>query len=236
MSGNIAVITARGGSKRIPKKNIRPFCGVPIIAYSIRAALESGLFDIVMVSTDDEEIADIAGKYGAEIPFFRSAANSDDHATTEDAVTEVLEKYREQGRTFDVACCIYPTAPFITGKKLQEAYRILTAENCDTVFPVVRFSFPPQRGLYLTDGSLKPVEPDAYMMRSQDLMPVYHDSGQFYFYRVETFLRTGSTIENARGIPVDDLEVQDIDTLTDWEMAEIKYRILHKNDLPEAHF
>ena len=143
----LAIITARGGSKRIPKKNIREFCGKPILAYSIEAALASGLFDHVMVSTDDEEIAQIAEKYGAEVPFFRSEATSGDFATTNDVLAEVLAEYEKRGMHFDIACCIYPTAPFVTAQKLTNAVEQLEASDADTLIPVVSFSYPPQRAM-----------------------------------------------------------------------------------------
>jgi N-acylneuraminate cytidylyltransferase len=219
----IAIITARGGSKRIPRKNIRPFCGKPIISYSIKAAIESGLFDTIMVSTDDDEIADIAKECGAEVPFMRSSRNSDDHATTEDVLLEVLDRYESMGQTFDIVCNLYPTAPFITEKRLREAYELLISKNCNSVFTIVPFSFPPQRGLVLDNGTMSPVSPDDYMKRSQDLPTVYHDSGQFYFFRAESFRKTGSTVDGATPIVISEMEVQDIDTLTDWKIAEIKY-------------
>ena len=222
----IAIITARGGSKRIPRKNIRDFCGKPILAYSLRAALESGLFDSVMVSTDDEEIAGIAREYGAEVPFMRSSENSGDLATTEAVLLEVLDRYEELGQHFDIVCNLYPTAPFITSRRLKEAYELLISEECNAVFPVVQFSFPPQRGLFLENGYTVPVNPEDYMKRSQDLSPVYHDSGQFYFFRAENFRRTGSTVDGAKPLVIDEMEVQDIDTLTDWKLAEIKYRMM----------
>ena len=228
MTKAIAIITARGGSKRIPRKNIREFCGKPIIAYSIQAALASGLFDVVMVSTDDEEIAEISVKYGAEVPFMRSAKTADDYATTEDVLTEVLKIYEEQGRSFDLVCNLYPTAPFITPERLREAYDLISAGDCNVVFPVVRFNFPPQRGLFEENGSITPTNPEDYMKRSQDLKPVYHDCGQFYFYRVDSFLKSGSTVDHAKPLIISEMEVQDIDSLTDWKLAEMKYRLLKK--------
>ncbi|MCR4763070.1 MAG: pseudaminic acid cytidylyltransferase [Lachnospiraceae bacterium] len=229
----IAIITARGGSKRIPKKNIRPFCGQPIIAYSIQAALASALFDVVMVSTDDAEIAEISVKYGAEVPFMRSAKTADDYATTEDVLLEVLERYKERGQRFDLACNLYPTAPFITAERLKEAYDLISAGDCNAVFPVVRFAFPPQRGLYEENGWITPTSPEDYMKRSQDLRPVYHDCGQFYFYRVDAFLKSGSTVDHARPLIISEMEVQDIDTLTDWKLAEMKYRLLKNSEMKE---
>ena len=150
----LAIITARGGSKRIPKKNIREFCGKPILAYSIEAALSSGLFDNVMVSTDDTEIAQIAEKYGAEVPFFRSEATSGDFATTNDVLAEVLAEYEKRGMHFDIACCIYPTAPFVTAQKLTSAVEQLEASDADTLIPVVSFYYPPQRAMVVEQGRL----------------------------------------------------------------------------------
>ena len=151
---NIAIITARGGSKRIPKKNIKEFCGKPILAYSIEAALDAGIFDDVMVSTDSEEIADVARKYGASVPFMRSEKTSDDFATTNDVLIEVFDEYKKRGEEFDLAVCIYPTAPFVTAKKLKEACDKVEQEKADALTPVVRFSFPPQRASVIRDGVL----------------------------------------------------------------------------------
>ena len=225
---NIAIITARGGSKRIPGKNIRPFCGRPILVYSIEAAKESGIFDIVMVSTDDKKIAEIACGAGAEVPFLRSKAASDDHATTSDVLREVLEQYRQRGQEFAIAACLYPTAPFVTAQKLKAAARLLhDRPEADTVMPVVRFSFPPQRAVFLKDGLLVKADPHSYGMRSQDLQPMYHDCGQFYLFRPDRFLDTGQLIgENVIPMEMNELEVQDIDNETDWQLAEIKYRIM----------
>ena len=225
MVKTVAIITARGGSKRIPGKNIKEFYGKPIIAYSIQAALDSQLFDAVMVSTDDEKIADVARSLGAEVPFMRSEKTSNDFATTEDALKEVIENYHKQGEEFELACNIYPTAPFITAKRLKEAYEIILAGECNAVFPVVQFSFPPQRGLSEAGGYLQPTSPDDYMKRSQDLQPIYHDCGQFYFFWVDNFMKTGSVVDKAKPLIISEMEVQDIDTLTDWKLAEMKYKL-----------
>ena len=152
---SIAIITARGGSKRIPHKNIKPFLGKPIIEYSIEAALNAGVFDEVMVSTDDEEIARIAEACGAKVPFFRSKENSDDFSTTSDVVREVLKEYENRGQRFDYACCIYPTAPFLTAETIRDAMEILMDKKADSVVPVVKFSFPPQRAVVVRDGAIK---------------------------------------------------------------------------------
>ena len=232
----IAIITARGGSKRIPRKNIKNFCGKPIIAYSIDAAINSKLFDEVMVSTDDEEIADVAKKYGAKVPFMRSEKNSDDYATTADVLHEVLEEYSKRGKIFKYMCCIYPTAPFVTAEKLQRAFNLLIEKNAETLIPVVKFSYPPQRAFILEDGFLKYKWSQFIRSRSQDLEKFYHDAGQFYFYTVKAFLSSRHSEEGGGATPatipilIDETEVQDIDNLSDWELAEIKYKMLKANN------
>ena len=223
----ICIITARGGSKRIPGKNKKLFLGKPIICYSIEAALESGLFEEVMVSTDDEEIAEIAKKAGASVPFMRSAKTSDDYATTDDVLMEVLEEYEKMGRDFAYMACIYPTAPFVTAEKLEEAFRLLKENNASGVMPVVRFSFPPQRGMAVKNGRLAYCYPENAMKRSQDLEPMYHDCGQFYFYDAAKYRACRGDLEDGYvPFPVQETEVQDIDNLTDWKLAEMKYRMM----------
>ena len=225
----IAVITARGGSKRIPRKNIRDFCGKPILAYSVEAALASGAFDTVMVSTEDKEIAEIAEGYGAEVPFFRSGRNGDDFAATRDVLREVLEEYESRGERFDVMCCIYPTAPFVTAQRLREAAELLEKNGADSVLPVVRFSFPPQRCVIVKDGAVQFKWPEYAQARSQDLEPYYHDAGQFYCLNVKSF-REQNAMVMKRTIPLilSEMEIQDIDTEEDWRLAELKYRLLHQ--------
>lgn len=225
---NIAIITARGGSKRISRKNIRFFCGKPIIAYSIEAALASGLFSEVMVSTDDAEIAEIAKSFGASIPFFRSARTSDDYATTRDVLEEVLQKYQSRGNTFDYMCCLYPTAPFVTPEKLRQAYQLLLEQDADEAVPLVRYSAPPQRGFYIRDGQKIALYPEMQPCRSQDLEPIFHDAGQFYFYRTSSFF---GPKDGYRSVPIilPETEVQDIDHLEDWIIAELKYELMAKN-------
>lgn len=228
MMETIAIITARGGSKRIPRKNIRDFCGKPIIAYSIEAAKESGLFDEVMVSTDDGEIAEVALRYGAAVPFMRSAETADDFATTEDVLEEVLRNYKIEGRTFSWFACLYPTAPLIGVSRLREAFQLFQDTGTDVVEAVVSFSYPPQRGYVLEDGCLRYKWPQFEKSRSQDLEPFYHDAGQFYFYRTEAFWKLRTTTAQMRKVPLilEEAEVQDIDNLSDWKLAEIKYRFL----------
>ena len=223
----IAIITARGGSKRIPRKNIKEFCGKPILAYSIEAALQSGLFDTVMVSTDDEEIAGIARRYGAEIPFYRSERTANDFATTNDVLLEVLEENEKRGEHYDMGCCIYPTAPFVTAEKLRDAMKRLKESDADTLIPVVSFSYPPQRAMIVKEWRLVFEYPQYLDSRSQDLEPHYHDVGQFYLFRTEDFRQNRKLmLGNILPYVVSELEVQDIDNQTDWEIAEIKYRFM----------
>lgn len=223
-----AIITARGGSKRVPKKNIRDFCGKPIIAYSIEAAIESELFDEVMVSTDSEEIAEIAKKYGAVVPFMRSEKTSNDYADTTDVLNEVIEMYKEYGVIFDELCCIYPTAPFITPGKLKESYRLLQDVDVFNVISIVGFSFPPQRGMILNDNNfIEPVDLEGINSRSQDLPIIYHDCGQFYWMKTEKYLKNNDILNNhTRPYFISELEVQDIDNETDWKLAELKYKYM----------
>lgn len=231
MSKSIAIITARGGSKRIPKKNIKEFCGKPIICYSIEAALQSGIFDEVMVSTDCEEIAEIAKAAGAKVPFLRSEATSNDYATTANVLKEVLEKYKELGKQFDQMCCLYPTAPFITAQKLADAAKVLEEQDVYSVMPVVSFSFPPQRAFVNRNGVLEYQYPQYANTRSQDLEPIYHDCGQFYFVYTDKFTEYGSLVTpKTAPIVMPEEEVQDIDNLSDWMLAEIKFQMLKEKE------
>ena len=222
----LAIITARGGSKRIPRKNIKEFCGKPILCYSIEAAFASQAFDEVMVSTDDAEIAEIARSAGASVPFFRSAEMSGDYASTDDVIMEVLKEYEKRGFFFEAFCCIYPTAPFLTGKRLKDAMELL--ETADSVMPVVPFSYPPQRGLIVNEqGFVERQFPEYATARSQDLQKIYHDCGQFYACRTAPFMKAGTTdVEKLVPLVLSEMEVQDIDTPEDWEIAEIKFRRL----------
>lgn len=224
----LAIITARGGSKRIPRKNIKEFNGKPIMAYSVEAAVKSGVFDTVMVSTEDEEIADIGKKYGAQVPFYRSEKTASDYATTAEVLLEVLEEYEKRGMHFDMACCIYPTAPFVTAQRLAEAVDTLAKSEADTLIPVVDFSYPPQRAFVIDDNHLRFRYPEYLNSRSQDLEKHYHDAGQFYVFKTEAFkenknLMVGTIVP----LVLDEMEVQDIDNETDWKLAELKYSMLH---------
>lgn len=225
---NLCIIPARGGSKRIPRKNIKLFMDKPIIAYSIEAALKSGLFEEVMVSTDDEEIAEVARQYGAKVPFMRSAETANDFATTNDVLLEVLAMYKERGQVFDHMCCLYSTAPFVTPMRLREAFAMMK-DGITSTFTCVAYSYPVQRSLHIIDGHISMVHPEFLQARSQDLEPIYHDAGQFYFTQVTTFLMEKSLWgKNTAGLILSELEVQDLDTPTDWTLAEMKYELLHK--------
>ena len=224
---NLAIIPARGGSKRIPRKNIKPFMGKPIIAYSIEAALQSGIFDEVMVSTDDEEIAEVAKQYGANVPFMRSKRAADDYATTSDVIKEVLYNYEKLGKMYDSVCCIYATAPFISSVKLIEAMELINSKKFDSAFTLVQYSYPIQRSLSIKSERVMMLWPEYLNTRSQDLEVVYHDAGQFYIYDIERYCAiNGSVSEGIRPLIVSDLEVQDIDNEEDWKIAELKYQLM----------
>lgn len=227
---NIAIIPARGGSKRIPRKNIKNFMGKPIIAYSIEAAINSGLFDEVMVSTDDAEIAEIANKYGAKVPFMRSAETANDYATTAEVIEEVIVMYKIQNKSFDTITCIYPTAPFVTKDILFNAFDKLNKENYSSIFSIVAYSYPVQRSLRISDENrIEMLYPEHLKSRSQDLETIYHDAGQFYVCKTECFISEKSFRgSNAGYILLSELEVQDFDTETDWKLAEMKYNLLHQ--------
>lgn len=224
----LAIITARGGSKRIPRKNTKEFCGKPILCYSIEAARDAGVFDEIMVSTEDKEIARIAEMAGAVVPFFRSEENAGDFASTDDVIMEVLKSYQEMGQSFEAFCCLYPTAPFLSGERLRSAMALL--EETDSVMPVVPFSYPPQRGLVIDEkGFIRRQFPEYATARSQDLPQIYHDCGQFYACRTRAFLEAGTTdVERLLPLVLTEMEVQDIDTPEDWAIAEMKYRMLHQ--------
>lgn len=227
----IAIITARGGSKRIPRKNIKEFCGKPILLYSIEAALESGCFEEVMVSTEDEEIARMAQKAGASVPFLRSEKTAGDFATSADVIEEVLEEYKKRGKEFTYACILYPTAPFVTGEKLREAMKLLREKNADSVLPIVQFSFPPQRAFVSRGGKISFADETFAKTRSQDLEPMYHDCGQFCCFTTELFLTKHTLVtDNTLGVVYPESEVQDIDNYEDWTLAELKYSMMKEKN------
>lgn len=235
---NICIIPARGGSKRIPRKNIKEFLGKPIIAYSIEAALESKLFDIVMVSTDDDEIANIAIEYGAEVPFLRSKNTSNDFSTTFEVIEEVLQNYKSKSnQTFDHVCCIYACAPFVTSKRLVEGLNLLKEKDFGTVFPVLEYSCPIQRALKInTNSTVSFVNKEYALVRTQDLEKNFHDTGQYYWLSSKTISQEKKIIGNNAGcLILSELEAQDIDTFEDWKLAEFKFsyfnaeKSLHKS-------
>lgn len=222
---NLCIIPARGGSKRIPRKNIKNFLGKPILAYSIEAALESKLFDVVMVSTDDNEIADIAKQYGASVPFFRSEKTANDYAGLAEVIDEVVLEYANRGQNFDNWCCLLSTAPFVNASILNDTYLKFVEQNFDTLRPVVRFSYPIQRAFTMTEeGQVSFMSPEYALTRSQDLIPAFHDAGLFYWGTVEN----GFKGNKWGGLEIDEKVCQDIDTEDDWQMAELKYKLIHK--------
>lgn len=221
---NLCIIPARGGSKRIPRKNIKEFLGKPIIAYSIETAINTGLFDEVMVSTDDMEIAEVAKQYGAKVPFMRSAETASDFASTADVLKEVIAKYKELGREFDNFCCFYATAPLVQSNDIISAFERLQSSDFTCVYPVVQFSYPIWRCLDLAeDGSMKRHWPEYENSRSQDLPKEYHDTGTFYWYKTKEWLAGNIKVG---GIEVSETTIQDIDTETDWKLAELKYQLM----------
>jgi N-acylneuraminate cytidylyltransferase len=224
----VAIIPARGGSKRIPRKNIKPFCGKPILAYSIEAAIKSGIFDEIIVSTDDPEIANMVLEFGAKVPFLRSSKNSSDTATTADALFEVINYYQLLLKIdLKAFCCIYPTAPLIQSHHLVTGYDLLINGRYDSVFPIAAFSYPVWRGLNLNNGIVAMEWPEFYNSRSQDLKMLYKDAGQWYWINLDSFLKQKKLFMlNSYGIVLNDLEVQDIDSITDFMLAELKYKLL----------
>ena len=220
---NLAIIPARGGSKRIPRKNIREFLGKPIIAYSIETALESGLFDEVMVSTDDKEIAQVAKKVGAKVPFMRSSETADDYATLADVVDEVKNSCINMGDSYTHICCILSTAPFVTVKNLKTGYQMLQREGVDSVRPIVEFPYPIQRAFRKSEnGFVELFHPENKKTRSQDLEPAYYDAGQFYWMKWEP----GMKGEKRAGFEISQYLAQDIDTYDDWKIAEMKFKLM----------
>ena len=228
MSFNICVIPARGGSKRIPRKNIRPFRGRPIIAWSIAAAQASGCFQRILVSTDDEEIAVVSTSYGAEVPFLRPSRLADDKATTQEVMLHAMNWCDEQGLPLEVVCCLYATAPFVQPSDLAEATRLLKcAPTKSFVFPATSFPYPIQRAIRIdSDGRAGMFQPENFKRRSQDLEEAYHDAGQFYFARPSAWSATSNLFDDARPLLLPSWRVQDIDTEDDWVRAELMHQIL----------
>ena len=221
----LAMIAARGGSKRIERKNIRNFCGRPIIYYSINAARESKIFTEIMASTDDEEISRVAASFGASVPFKRSAEKSGDMATLADAALEVIANFEAMGKHFDYICLILPTAPFINAEIIKNTFAKITEGGYDSLFPIVRFAYPIYRALNFEDGRVSMIWPENINKRSQDLKPAFHDAGQFYWLNVKSFKEQKKVFMlNSSAVELPETVVQDIDCETDWKIAEIKYK------------
>ncbi|MDG6250730.1 pseudaminic acid cytidylyltransferase [Methanocalculus sp.] len=227
----LAVIPARGGSKRIPRKNIKEFCGKPIIAWSIQATRESGCFDRIIVSTDDEEIAAVAREWGAEVPFMRPKELSDDYVGTIPVIRHAIEWFAEKSISFNHVCCIYATAPFVTSDDIRHGLEALKESGSDYAFSVTSYPFPIQRAIKITsDGWIEMFQPEHFSTRSQDLEEAYHDAGQFYWGRSEAWIQelplfSGYTIP----IILPRYRVQDIDTPEDWISAEMMFRLLKQD-------
>jgi pseudaminic acid cytidylyltransferase len=228
MTMKLCIIPARGGSKRIPGKNIKSFCGKPIIAYSIEAALNSGCFDTVMVSTDDEKIASVARKFGADVPFLRPESLADDHTGTQDVIRHAIQWYLDAGEPVEEVCCVYATAPFLTGPTLAASFEQFRNEEADFCFSVTEFEFPIQRAVKLTPNRrVEMFNPENFSVRSQDLEPAYHDAGQFYWGRTEAFLEQRAIFSSlATPFILPSYLVQDIDTPDDWVRAELMFTAL----------
>ncbi|MBP2447318.1 pseudaminic acid cytidylyltransferase [Rhizobium leguminosarum] len=227
-SNAVCIIPARGGSKRIPRKNIRPFRGRPMLLWSVEAALMSGAFDSVLVSTDDDEIAEVARAAGAEVPFLRSARTSNDYASTADVLEEVLGQLGKIGHNYTLGCCLYPTAPFVQGEDLANGRARLEDSDFDVVMPIAAFSYPIWRSLARdAAGRVLLNFPENLNVRSQDLPTAYHDVGQWYWFRTAAFLRTHVLMgSNTGSIVVPAERMQDIDTEEDWAIAEYKHERL----------
>lgn len=221
----LAIILARGGSKRIPRKNIKIFFGKPIIAWPIEIAIRSRIFNEIMVSTDDQEIVNISKKYGAEIPFIRSEKNADDMAGTEDVISEVLNEYKKLDKQFDIVCCIYPATPLVSVEKLIESRNKLLNGKYDSVIPVVRYAHPVQRALRNNNNKIQMVWPENADLRTQDLEPYFHDAGQYYWLSVKQFEMNKKLFSSNSGfIELSEMEAQDIDNMEDWKLAELKFQ------------
>jgi len=229
---NVAIIPARGGSKRIPRKNVRPFAGKPIIAYSIECALHSSLFERVIVSTDDEEISRVARDFGAEVPFVRPEELSNDHAGTTEVVAHAINWLQGRGAHLSAVCCMYATAPFIRQEDVKQALAMLERGNWQYVFPAATFSAPVFRSFQKNaGGGLEMLFPEHFTTRSQDLPEVLHDAGQFYWGRPRAWLEDLRIFDaTSTVLPIPRFRVQDIDTLEDWERAEEMWRVAHLTD------
>lgn len=228
----VAIIPARGGSKRIPRKNIKLFAGKPMISRSIELALSAGIFDRVIVSTDDDEIADVALEAGAEVPFRRPTELADDHATTVPVIAHAIKEVeRISGEVISLACCIYPCAPFLTCEDIVNALRLLESSAVPFAYPVAEYPHPVQRAMFRSgDGTMSFMVPEAELTRTQDLPKAYHDCGQFYWGRREAWLRHGRMHSEGVGYVVPGWRIVDIDTPDDWARAELMHRLLSSED------
>jgi len=224
---SLVIIPARGGSKRIPRKNIKIFSGKPIIYYSIATAKASKCYSDIIVSTDDEEIAGVARRFGAKVPFMRSQEKANDYTGIADVLKEAVVAYEAWAhRTVDLVCCILPTAPFVSAENIQEGYQQITKGETDAVLSVVRYSYPIQRALHVDGAYISMIWPENYTKRSQELEPSYHDAGQFYWIKKNKLFQYGKMyIPQTSFICIDEMLAQDIDTYEDWMIAEEKYRI-----------
>jgi N-acylneuraminate cytidylyltransferase len=230
MQNIIAIIPARGGSKRIPKKNIKDFWGKPMLSYATGACKAADIFSEIMVSTDTEEIAEIARQYGAQVPFLRSSKTSNDTAVTYDVLEEVITMYQQtSGKAYSHVCCVYPCVPLLSGKTLKNACDRFISSDADALIPVCKFSVPVEWAMKIENGLLVPNDRKAILIRSQDLTPQYFDVGMFYFIKTSALLKYKTlTPSNTMGYIMNEREIQDIDTMDDWTMAEIKYKILQE--------
>lgn len=228
----LCIIPARGGSKRIPHKNIALFKGEPIISYSVKAVQESDIADEIMVSTDDPAIADVAIKYGAKIPFFRDASTSNDKAGVAAVLVEVVNEYKKRGMEFDYVLSVYATQPLLKPENLVKAFHLLeTTEGAESICTVEQYSYPPQRATIIVDGELKQLHPENYYARSQDLQPIYHDCNQFFLFKTYALMRDQKLYtEHTLPFILAESESQDIDTMEDWKLMEMKYDLLHQKD------
>ena len=232
---NIAVIPARGGSKRIPRKNIRPFEGKPMVAYAINAAISSNLFEHVIVTTDDEEIAEISRRHGAETPFVRPQELSDDYASTVEVIEHAIKECLQQKMKFKKVCCIYPCVPFIKAEYLEGALGLLDSAEAKYCFPVVKYPAAIQRAMKRTsNGRMQSFYPEYESSRTQDLEPAFYDAGQFYWGSVDSWLGNVGIHNNGVGYVVPDWHAVDIDTPEDWRKAEILFRCFHNQDTNQS--
>ena len=229
----LCVIPARGGSKRIPRKNIKSFCGQSMIAYSIKAAIASGCFDKIIVSTDDQEIAEVAKSFGAEVPFMRPDELANDYTATIPVIKHAIEWFDDQGQSPSEVCCLYATAPFVQADSIRKAYKKMKQEKVDYCFTVTSFAFPIQRAIKITaENRIEMFYPEHFETRSQDLEESYHDAGQFYWGKAEAFKQQKSLFsKSATPYILPQHLVQDIDTMEDWKKAELTYKIIQKETI-----